>query len=230
VEDDMGNDVRRIRFYGSHDLAAGFHLQRVGELALSFDPGRQISDVVDAIELYNVQQYLENAMFPPSSTPEERDRMELIAPKIRSAVARFFNGIDSSNFADVVAMVGYAYHADLLCLLGRGRVFERCDGHLAIQSLKAAGVHLIEMLANRSLVDAYDRELRDELVATPLGGEYLIRRYLEKDTKRAIHVPSSFTSADSRDILARYIDHKDANLNYVRYRCQVAASGEATLG
>lgn len=210
------DDLRRVRFYGVHDLAAGFHAPRVVEIALEFDPENPPTNIVDVLELHDVEQYLEHAIFPSSSTPDERDRLGAAAPKIHSAVARFFSGIDSSNFAAVVAEVDYEYHANLLDLLGRSKVFDRCDSDIALPALKAAGVHLGEMLASRSLVHAYDSELRDELLASPRGAEYLVRKYLEKDAKRTIHLPPSFTRADSRDLLERYIEGEDANLNYVR--------------
>lgn len=72
------------------------------------------------------------------------------------------------------------------------------------------------MLANKRLVDAYDRGLRDEFLASAQAAEFLIRKYLEKRSGRAIHLPPSFTPADSRGLLERYIDSEDANLNYVR--------------
>lgn len=213
---DEEDDLRRVRFYGVHDLAAGFHAPRVLEIALQFDPENPPTNIVDALELHNVQQYFEHGMFPSSSTSEERGRLGATAPTIRSAVARFFSGVDSSNFAAIVAEVDHEYHADLLDLMGRSKVFERCNSDIALPALKAAGVHLGEMLASRSLVDAYDSGLRDELLASPRGAEYLVRKHLEKDAKRTIHLPPSFTRADSRDLLERYIDHEDANLNYVR--------------
>lgn len=214
--DEEEGDLRRIRFYGVRDMATGFYAQRVAEIALAFDPGSPPTTIVDALELHNVQQYLENAVFPRSSTPAEREQMEAVAPEIRIAVARFFGGIDGSNFEAVVSGVDHEYRSDLLELLGRGKVFERCDVDIALPSLKAAGVHLGEMLASKSLVDAYDRGLRDELLASARAAEFLVRKYLEKGSGRAIYLPTSFTPADSRELLERYIDHADANLNYIR--------------
>ncbi|TFC35314.1 hypothetical protein [Cryobacterium sp. TMT2-42-4] len=212
-EDD---EPRRVRFYGVHDLAAGWYSPRVAEIAVEFDPENPPTNIVDVLELHNVQQYLEHGSIPSTHTDEERHRLVALVPQIRSAVARFFTGIDSSNFAAIVAEVDYEYHRDLLDLLGRNKVFARCKSEIALQSLKAAGVHLGELLASRSLVQAYDTELRDELLVSPRGAEYLVRKYLEKDARGEVHLPRSFTSMDARILLARYIDADEANLNYVR--------------
>jgi hypothetical protein len=208
--------LRRVRFYGAHDLAAGWNAPRVVELATQFDPKNAPTNVMDILELNNVQQYLEHRLLPNSCTEEERDQLVAQAPQIRGAVARFFTAVDSSNFATIVAEVDREYHGDLLDLLGRNKAFERCDSATALPALKAAGVHLGEMLASRSLMRAYDTEMRDELLASPRGAEHLIHKYLEKDPRGAIYLPRSFTPLDARNLLERYIDSEDANLNYVR--------------
>lgn len=197
-------------------MAAGLYAERVAEIALAFDPSSPPTTAVDALELHNVQQYLENAIFPRSSTPSQRKQMEAALPKIRSAVARFFGDIDHSNFEAVVSDVDHEYRADLLELLGRAKVFERCDIDVALPALKAAGFHLGEMLANKRLVHAYDRGIREEILGSARSAEYLVRKHLEKGPEQAIYLPPSFTVADSRELLERYIDYTGTNLNYVR--------------
>ncbi|PDQ35120.1 MAG: hypothetical protein B5766_07300 [Candidatus Lumbricidophila eiseniae] len=222
-------ELRRVRFYGAHDLAAGFYAQRVAEIALVFDPGRPPTTIVDVLELHNVQQYLENGIFLRSSTPAEQVHMEAVAPKIRAAVAKYFGDIDGSNFDAVVRDIDHEYRSDLLDLLGRGRVFERCDADIALPSLRTVGVHLGEMLASKGLVHAYDRSIRDELLVSARTAEYLVRKHLEKSAGRAIHLPPSFTPADSRGLLECYIDSEDANLNYVRLIAEAKDHAQAGI-
>jgi hypothetical protein len=151
---DEDEDLRRVRFYGAQDLASGWHAPRVVELTSQFDPENALTNVVDVIELHNVQQYLEHGMLPNDCSENERPHLIVRAPQIRSAVARFFAAVDGSNFTRVVAQVNHEYHGDLLDLLGRNRAFERCESKMALSAMKAAGVHLGEMLASKSLVQA----------------------------------------------------------------------------
>ena len=207
--------LRRVRFYGVHDLATGWHVPRVAELVEQFDPKSAPTSTVDILELHNVQQYLEHGFLPNSYTEDERDRAKARIPQIRSAVARFFSAIDNTNFAAIVAGVDHEYHEDLLDLLGRNKAFERCDGATVLPALRVTGVHLGEMLANKKLVQAFDTEIGDDLRASPRGAEHLIRKYLQKDRREDIHLPSSFTPVDARNLLENYIDSEDANPNYV---------------
>lgn len=206
---------RRVRFYGVHDMATGWYVPRVAELAERFDPKKVSKSIEDIIELHNVQQYLEHGFLPNAYNEDERNQAKARIPQIRSAVARFFSAIDNTNFAAVVAGVGREYHGDLLDLLGRNKAFERCDSVTVLHTLTAAGVHLGALLASKKLVQAYDVEMRDELRASSHGAEHLVRKYLQDDVRGEIHLPSSFTAVDARELLESYVDGEDPNPNYV---------------
>jgi hypothetical protein len=207
--------LRRIRFFGVHDLAAGWYVERVAELVERFDPTNVPTNTVDIIELHNVQQYLENDFLPRAYTDAERALARSRIPQIRSAVARHFSTINDANCAFLVAGIDYDYHVDLLDLLGRNRAFERCDHATMLLALQQTGVHLGELLASKKLVDAYDTEIRDELRASPRNAEHLVRKYMQKDVRGEIHLPASFTPVDARELLESYVDSPDANPNYV---------------
>lgn len=206
--------LRRVRFYGVHDLATGWQVPRVVELVGQFDPKNAPTSIVDILELHNVQQYLEHGFLPNAYTEQERNHAKARIPQIRSAVARFFSVIDDTNFAAIVASVGHDYHGDLLDLLGRNKAFERCDGATVLPALTAAGVHLGELLASKKLVQAYDAEMRDELRASPRAAEYLVQKYLQDDVRGDLYLPASFTAVDARELLESYVDSEGANPNY----------------
>lgn len=170
---------------------------------------------MDLLELYNVQQYLEHGIFPREYTESERKSATSRIGGIRSAIARFFTSIDSTNFASLIGGVCHEYHTDLLELLGRYKAFERCDAPTMLQALSRAGVRLSELLACKKLVAAYDAEVRDLLLASPTNAEHLIRKHLQKDVRDEVNLPRSLTQADARDLLEQYVDSPNANPNFV---------------
>lgn len=207
--------LRRVKFYGVHDMAAGFHVPRVAELAEGFDLENVPTSTEDILELHNVQQYLEHGFFPITYSAEEQNQAKERIPQIRGAVARFFSAVDDTNFGAVVIGIGHEYRADLLDLLGRNKAFDRCESVIALPSLTAAGFHLGELLTSKKLVLAYDVEMREKLRASSRGAEHLIRKYLQEDVQEDIYLPRSFTQDDARELLESYIDSADANPNYV---------------
>lgn len=213
----MGEDtLRRVKFYGAQDLATWVYMERVAELIDKFEVTDTLTATADAIELHNVQQYIENALLPQTYTADQRARAGSLAPRMRSSVARFFSAVGESNCAAIVAGINHNYHSDLLELLGKNRAYERCSPAIMLPALDAAGVHIGQMLACGKLVGAYQSEMRERLLASPQNAEHVIRKYLEKNTHNDIHLPANLTTSDVRDLLERYLDSPDANPNYVR--------------
>jgi hypothetical protein len=207
--------IRRVRFYGAGDIATYWQVERAAEIAERFDPADVPTSATDIVELHNVQQYAEVGLFPSAYTDAQRAKAQARIPGIRRVVARFFTAIDDTNAAELVVGVDYEYHADLLDLLGRNKVFERCDAGIMLPVLKTTGVNLGKMLANKKLVQAYDTQLRDALLTDVRNAEHLVRKYMQKDVTNEIYLPTSFTPADARALLQRYVDSTDANLNYI---------------
>lgn len=207
--------ARRVRFFGVHDLAAGWYVPRVAELVEEFDNANVPTDAMDIIELHNVRQYLEHGFVPREYTEAERAIAASRIGQIRSAVARFFSAVDSANCASLIGGVDHEYHADLLELLGRYKAFERCDAATMLRVLGQVGVHMSELLACKKLVATYDTEIREQLLASPGNAEHLVRKHLQKDVRDEVHLPRSLSQADARELLERYVDSPDANPNYV---------------
>lgn len=210
------DSFRRVRFYGVHDMAVGMHMGRVAEVIEKFDDSKALTAAVDAIELHNVLQYIENGLLPHSYSEKQLVNAADLVPKIKGVVAQFFSAVDETSCAAVVAEIDHKYHADLLELLGRNKVYERCNSAVVLLALGGTGVHLGDMLACKKIVSAYQTEIRDKLLASPLNAEYVIRKYLERAEGDDIHLPASLTPHDVRCLLERYLDSPDANLNYVR--------------
>lgn len=205
---------RRVSFFGRHDLATGWYLDRVAELVEQFDEVRP-TDATDIIELHNVQQYLENGLLPQSYQAGQRAQAIAHIPQIRGAVARFFSSIDDMNCPILIVDVDFAYHADLLDLLGRYKAFQRCSANVMLPALGNAGIRLGELLTSKKLIHAYGTEIREQLLESPRNAEHLIRKHMQKDAGHEIHLPASLTPADMRQLLERYIDSGDANPNYI---------------
>jgi hypothetical protein len=206
---------RRVKFYGLGDYGTYFQVERAAEILEHYDATRTSYSVSEIIELYNAQFFAQNNLFPPSYTKAQCDGFKAQLPEARKTIAKFFNAINEANVADVVVDVDFDYHTDLLDLLAQYKVFDRCSATTILPALEATHIGVGEMLASKRVVQSYAEELRGRLLAEPRHAEHLIRKYLEKDARRLIHLPASFTSADARTLLDQYLDDDDANPNFV---------------
>lgn len=222
--------LRRVKFYGAQDLATWMVMPRVAELIEKFENADTLTTTVDAIELHNVQPYIEKGLLPQTYTAEQRAHAESLVPRMRSAVARFFSRVNESNCEAIVTDINYDYHADLLELLGRNRAYERCNPTIMLSVLDTAGVRIGQMLACEKLVVAYQLEMRERLLASPQNAEHVVRKYLEKNTRDDIHLPANLTTSDVHDLLERYLDSPEANPNYVRAIETASSQGMVATG
>lgn len=206
---------RRVKFYGLNDYGTFFQVEHAARILEQYDPSSPPLAITDMLELHNAQLFAEHSLFPKSYTDTQRVACQALIPEVRKTVATFFKAIDDGNIATVVVDVDYEYYTDLLQLLSRYRVYDRCTAAAVLPVLDNTHIGVGEMLTSQSLVRAYDHEMRARLVADARNAEILIREYLGNDARRSIRLPSSFTSADARMLLDSYLDSDDANPNFV---------------
>jgi hypothetical protein len=209
-------EPKYVKFYGPADIASYWQFDRIAEVIAEFDATDAPPTIVDAIELHNVQLYIESGILPSAYSPAERAAAEALAPQLRAAAFRFFGAINDTNVATQLTGIPYYYRSNLLELLARNKAFERCDPEVMLAALADAGISLAEELGNKKLVSAYDSHIRGALIADARNAEQLVRKYLQKDASTETHLPGSFTPSDARELLDNYLDNSDANLNFVR--------------
>lgn len=214
--DDEETSLRRVKFYGAHDLSTGWQTPRVVEVVEQFDPEHPPTDTQELLELFNVEQYLAANIFPADYSDPERATALAKLPKIRSAVARHFSNIDEDGFVQIIQDIDWQFLDDLLELLGRHGVFQRCDSRIVLPALAKSGIHVGQMLSHQPLVKAYDSQLATLLMSSPSNAEIIIRKHIEAPSKTPTYTPSSFSTAQSRALLESYIDSGDANPNFIR--------------
>ena len=220
-------EPKRVKFYGPTDLATYWQLDRIAHIISDFDGIGVSFSVTDAIELHNVQLYIESGIFPVEYTMAERAAAGELAPKMRAAAYRFFGAINDANVVAVLTEIPYYYRSDLLELLAQSKAFERCDAKAMLGVLADVGIGLGEQLANWRLVSAYDNHIREALISDPRNAEHLVRKYLARDESTRTHLPDSFTPSDSRELLDKYLDNADANLNFVRLIATAATDAQS---
>ncbi|WP_324276873.1 hypothetical protein [Blastococcus brunescens] len=206
---------RRVKFYGVHDLGSHWQAERAAAVLEHFDSTAVSRTVADVLELHNAQLFAANGLFPGAYSDEQQATARARVRVARSVVGRFFNALNEGNLAAQVGDVGYEYHSDLLELFARFKVYDRCSTATVLSVLDDAGIRLGEMLAQPDLVRACDAELRARLIAEPTNAEQLLRKYLERDARRAVHLPASLTTADARALLDAFLESDDANPNWV---------------
>ena len=218
----------RLKFYGLADYGTYFQLERVGELLNGLGDASVTADysMVEVLELHNLQLFLAAGLFEEELTARGISGRDL-GSRLKAVVGRFFGAITETNIGDTLGEdVGWPYHADVLYLLGRHKVFERCTAESVFSALGRARFGLRELLGDERLVRSYGPQLRALLMSEPRNAEHVVRKHLQGESPEAIFLPKEFSNDDARSLLAAYVDNRDANLNVV----QLIASARIATG
>jgi hypothetical protein len=220
---------RRLKFYGLDDLGTYPQAERAIEIFEHYDPLSTTHTISEVLEVYNAQLFAENNLFPKSYSDEQREVYRALIPELRKTIAKYFNAITDANIANVLVDVDYEYHADLLHLLSKYKVYDRCAAATALLALEKTHVNVGSMLTSKSLVQSYDQEVRSLLLSDSRNAESLIRKHLAKDARHPIFLPPSFTSTDARTLLDNYLNSDEANPNFVKLIAAARATKETGI-
>lgn len=210
-----GTAEQRVKFYGLGDYGTYAQTGRAAEVLALFDPSRDAYAISDVLEFNNAQLFAENDLFPSSYSDVKRAACRAVLPQLRATIAKFFNRLNNTNAATLVAGLPYDYHGDLLELLSKYKVYERCAADTLLPILENGGISVGEMLTSHSLVRSYDQAMRDRMLSDAHNAVHIVGKYLEGGTRRDLYLPPSFTGEDARSLLDDYLDSDDANPNVV---------------
>jgi hypothetical protein len=164
---------RRLKFHGINDYGTYFQVESAVKILEHYGPSSTPRTISDILELYNAHLFAESNLFPKTYPDRKREACQALIPELRKTIAKFFDAINDANIASVVVDVGYVYHADLLDLLSRYKVYHRCAATTVLLALEKTHVGVGDMLTSQSLVRSYDQEVRARLVSNPRNAEHL---------------------------------------------------------
>jgi hypothetical protein len=211
---------KRIKYYGTRDLATVFYLKPVVELLENFNENKTNYDINDVLELYNVYVYVKNEVFPKDLDQDKAEKFIKLKPSMLKVISSFFNAITEENILEIIQGVGFDYHDDLLRLLTEHKVHERVSSGKMMQALNSSKVTIWNILANKKIVKQYEQEIKALILSDTDNAEYIIRKYFEKNEDKDIYLPESLTKEEVHDILERYLNSTNANPNYMQLIAQ----------
>ena len=85
--------MARIKFYSVNDLSSGYNLSKIEKLLTQYHEGKEVNDINDIIELYNINKFFENKMHLTNWTFDDIDFYEKTAKSYLGVIARFIKSI-----------------------------------------------------------------------------------------------------------------------------------------
>jgi len=223
------SDQQRVKFYSRDDLSIGFLIDRVGEIVRAFSSSAPPTDTVDVIEHYEAIQFFKEGIFPSNYDKQDISVAMAKVPQIEGEIGRHFSKISDENFASAISNLDFEYHGRLLELLGKYKVYSRCDSSVVIPALESEGFHLREIVENKNLVQKYDSSIRELFFKETRSAELLIENMFSDFQHSTLHIPKSLTNTDLHQLIHEYIDHDSANFNHLKLIAEAKIGNGAAI-
>lgn len=207
----------RIKFYSKYDGAGFSNLEKAEEILINFDESKDYN-VNDIIEFYEIKQYIDNEVYLPKWTPEEIENYKSISKRMWAVIVRFWQKIDDSNLLELFESLDYWTVQDSFWELTENLSAYKQISNIAFNSLIThCKINVRAILYNEKTVRKFATELRNFLLSYEETAELLLAQYVEKHDRewRYLHFPKSLSLIDKEDIISRYLDSENPNLNYV---------------
>ena len=147
------------------------------------------------------------------------DVLQLIRLSFKKEVVGFFSSLKRDNWVAVFRQLDYDYKPHFWAILGRFNIKGLLDFTCIRASIDGSSWELRDLLRQKRLVANNQAALVKLLKENEHTAEWLLQEYVQKDTNgryERLYFPKLLSIQEKEDIISRYLDRDDPNLNYVR--------------
>lgn len=210
--------MERVFFYSKYDGAGYSNLELAEKVLENFSENKNYN-INDIIELYQVKLYIDNEVLLPRWS---EDYIELIKEKTEIAwtvIVKFWNTITDNNLIDIFEQLeSWTLQDSFWEITSNLSAFKNIDKKVFSRLTNSNEFNISAVLHQERLVKYYDSEIRTYLLNFDKAAELILSQYVEKhDRDRAdLCFPKCLSPSDKEEIILRYLENDDVNLNYVR--------------
>lgn len=209
----------RIKFYSVNDLSSGHNLNKVEKVLKEYhESNREIQNINDIIELYNINKFFEKKMYLTNWTSDEIYLYEKTAKSYLKEIAIFLKKITDYTFESSYVEVDRHYREDFWELIDKFEVYENISPDIFKEFMNNLDIRLYQLLKYRRVVGHFSYIIRDYMVNNYITAELLLDKYEMKNNHKSedLYLPKELSSSDKEAIINNYIDSENPNLNYLR--------------
>jgi hypothetical protein len=185
----------------------------------SLDFTQPITDINDALELYNIVEMFKSDARLPRWSDEYYYLLKDKALTILSLLGRFFSSIGDENITDTFNAVDADFIDDFWNLFSYFNLQKRISVDVFGMLLTSDLYRLRPLFNMKNIVDAYPNQLTTLLTSSEIHAEMLIDSFLsyrQFGPDMPLFLPSVFSLEMREQLISKYIVWPEANLNYIK--------------
>ena len=218
----------RVHFYSANDLSVYSNIDTMEKVVKTYEEGRQPASINDYLEMFHIVQFVEHGKYP-----EGWDESRVSGIKqYKSKVAAYFSQLKSEDFPVFYKDADIEYVSTIWQIIDQFKIKGLITENELREILKDETWRLRDLLEFRWIVENNNGLLTQLLKEYGNTAEWLLDQYVAEDkfgNKTTLFFPKSLSLQDKDEIIHRYVNSDDANLNYVRLVLQAKRSSEFSL-
>lgn len=206
----------RVQYFSPYDLSVSFELKEADAVVEKYRAGWRPADVNDVLELYNIWLFVENGVYYQNWSP---DVLSFIRGEFKDEVTHYFATLKRDTWVAVFRQVDAEYKHCFWEILDRFNY----DGLLDLTTLREALFEtswgLCDLLHQERLVGKNQQAIKSLLKENEHAVEWMLQEYVEENKANdhgRLFFPKALTNKEKEEIISRYLDTDEPNLNYVR--------------
>ena len=205
----------RIQYFSTYDMSISYYLQNAEEIIERYHKGWRPEDVNDVIELYNIWLFVDNGIYMKSWSEDMLNEIR----GYKDNVIPFFSNLDETTWVTVYKQIDFSYRDDFWEIIDRFNIKSFVNKATLEEAFSENSNDLRYLLQRERLVRKYDKIVASMLKDNEHTAEWILSEFVEDDkfgSHEHIYFPASLTLQEREDIISKYLDLPEPNLNYVR--------------
>lgn len=210
--------IQRVKFYSKNDMANYYDLKLIQDKLKELIKEKENYNINEILEFFNIIKFVESEIYLPDWSEEYIRYYKKIPKKLKEIIGKYISKIENTNIIEIFLSVDIMYITDFWEIFDRYSLYKKIQNEKFIELLNNNRDNLYCILKFKSIVRRYSDGLKQFLIESTSSAELLLREYIEeKDySKGNLFFPESLTLNEKKEILEKYIDNENVNLNYLK--------------
>ncbi|HEY0769503.1 MAG TPA: hypothetical protein VGD31_04155 [Sphingobacteriaceae bacterium] len=210
----MSKRTNRIHFYSVSDMAAPQELQKIKTFLTSVDTEVDFT-VNDFLEFAHIAKYFDNNLFLTTWSKEDIQILKSNLDVLLGKAISFWLSLDSDNIVQQNSIVDFAYKEAFWETVHNYKIYKKITTEVFNDMLAESPADIRDVLSFQKIVNYFSNEIRLFLLSSPDAAELLLSNF--EVSNRTVYIfPKCLSDSDKEEIIVKYIESDDPNLNYLR--------------
>ena len=214
----MKRDLNRVVFYSIQDLSKDRNLQNAEPLIEKFD-SKNLYDINDILELYQIKLYFDNELYRSVWNEETKENYLKKVNLFWEVITSFFIKINSDNISDYFKSTDYQYYDSFWTLINQLNIYKNVSSESLKTIFNNSRFHIRQLLKQKNIINKFSVIIKEYLLDSTESAELLLSQFEEDhilSEKPKLFFPASLKDSDKEDMILKYLDLPNANLNYIK--------------